>query len=256
MESLSALFFELANVDRLEILVELSKNPLKLTNISKALKLTVQETSRHLQRLSEANLLKKKTDGTYQMTNYGENILFFLPTFGFLIDHQQYFLTHNVRHIPQEFLSSIGNLHGSKLLNSPVHAFQYVNTIIEGAKDHISFISDQIPSGSIPLIEAAVKRGVIAQFLLPEDLGRPHIPDAYLPHYDADDIKRLYLGRTKSIDFVGTISESAAVVGFPTVDGKMDYVAFYTKNEVALEWCKNLFLHYWNQIEPTHPVDE
>lgn len=256
METLSALFFELANVDRLEILVELSNNPLKLTNISKTLKLTVQETSRHLQRLSEADLLTKVVDGTYQLTNYGENILFLLPAFEFLIAHRHYFKTHRISHIPRELLSRIGDLTGSKLLENPVQAFQHVNTIIEEAKNHISFVADQVPSGSIPLIEAAVKRGVIMQFLMPEDLGQPHIPDAYLPHYNSDDMNLLNLGRTKSIDFVGTISERAAVVGFPTLDGRMDYAAFYTENEIALRWCRDLFLHYWNQIESTHPVDE
>ena len=256
MEPLSALFFELANVDRLEILVELRKKPLKLTNISKTLNLTVQETSRHLQRLSEANLLTKAADGTYNLTNYGENILSLLPAFEFLIEHQQYFITHQISHIPRDLLSRIGDLNGSRLLDNPVNAFQYVNTIIADAKDTISLVADQIPSGSIPLIEAAVKRGVIMQFLMPEELGRPNIPDSYLPHYDADDQKRLNLGRTNSIDFVGTISESAAVVGFPTLDGKMDYVAFYTENEIGLRWCQDLFMHYWNQIESTHPTDE
>lgn len=256
METISALFFELANVDRLEILAELRKEPLKLTNISKKLKLTVQETSRHLQRLSEANLLTKMVDGTYHLTNYGENILSLLPAFEFLIEHQQYFVTHQISHIPGELLSRIGDLNGCKLLDNPVNAFQYVNTIIEDAKDYISFVADQVPSGSIPLIEAAVKRGVIMQFLMPEELGRPNIPDLYLPHYDPDDQKRLNLGRTKSIDFVGTISERAAVIGFPTLDGKMDYSAFYAESEIALRWCRDLFLHYWNQIEPTHPVGE
>jgi predicted transcriptional regulator len=256
METLSALFFELANVDRLEILVELSKESMKLTNISKTLKLTVQETSRHLQRLSEANLLTKMVDGTYHLTNYGENILSLLPAFEFLVRHQQYFITHQIRHIPRELLSRIGDLKGSKLLDNPVNAFQHVNTIIEDAKDQISFVADQVPSGSIPLIEAAVKRGVIMQFLMPEDLGQPHIPDAYLPHYDSDDQKRLNLGRIKSVEFVGVISERAAVVGFPTTDGRMDYTAFYTESEIALRWCRDLFLHYWNQIESTHPVDQ
>jgi predicted transcriptional regulator len=64
------------------------------------------------------------------------------------------------------------------------------------------------------------------------------------------------LGRIKSVQFVGVISERAAIVGFPTSDGKMDYLAFYTENELALRWCEDLFMYFWNQVESEHPAEE
>jgi predicted transcriptional regulator len=256
METLSALLFELANIDRLNILIELRTNTKKLTNISKKLELTVQETSRHLQRLCEAQLLMKNPDGAYGITAYGEDVLEILPSLEFLTEHRDYFVTHRINHLPNEFLFRIGDLADSKLLNSPVLAFQWVNTIIEGAKKHLHFIADQVPTGSIPLIEAAVKRGVVTCFLMPEDIARPKLPIVYTPHYDTDDRKRMSLGSTKSVEFVGVISEGAAVVGFPTVDGTMDYLAFYTENEIAVCWIRDLFMYFWNQVESLHPTLE
>ena len=253
MESLNALLFELANIDRLNILIELRMNANKLTNISKKLELTVQETSRHLQRLCDANLLMKHPDGAYGITAYGEDVLGILPGLEFLTMHQDYFGTHSINHLPKEFLSRIGDLKDSKLLDSPVLAFQWVNTIIEGAKKYLYFIADQVPSGSIPLIETAVKRGVISYFLMPVGIARPNLPESYFPHYDADDRMRMNLGNTESVKFVGVISENASIVGFPTIDGKMDYLAFYSENEIARSWCRELFLYFWNQVEPENP---
>ena len=222
MEALSSLLFELANIDRLEILDEINGAAMKLTNVSKKLDLTVQETSRHMQRLCDALLIEKKPEGAYHITPHGSNVLQLLPGLKFLVEHRDYFVTHKIDHLPRKFIARIGDLHGSKLLDSPVVAFQRVNTIIEESKKQLLLIADQVPSGSIPLIEAAVKRGVSMSTLMPKSLTRPDIPNSYLPHYEAQDRERMLLGWADSIEFVGVISEKAAVVGFPTIDGKMD----------------------------------
>jgi len=256
MEELNALLFELANIDRLEILMELHKDAMKLTNIAKKLDLTVQETSRHLQRLCDALLLQKQADGAYHITPHGVNVLFLLPGLKFLVRHRDYFLTHRLDLIPAEFIARIGVLQDSKLLDSPVIAFQKVNTIVDEAKEHLYMIADQVPSGSIPLIEAAVKRGVNLRILMTKNTSRPDIPEAYLPHYSEEDMEKMLLGWTDKIAFVGVISENAAVVGFQTAGGTMDYLAFYTQHELALRWSYDLFMHYWMQVEHSHPINE
>ena len=256
MESPCALMFELANVDRLNILVEIKAKAMKLTNLSKKLDLTVQETSRHLQRLSDAMLIEKKSDGAYHITPYGSNVLLLLPGLEFLVEHRDYFLEHMIDHLPREFVLRIGDLLGMTLLESPLISFQKVNTIIEEAEKYLYLTADQVPSGSIPLIEAAVKRGVELRILMPSNMERPDIPDAYLPKYDDQDRERMLLGWTDSIDFVGVISEAAAVVGFPTVGGKMDYHSFLVMSDVALRWCTDLFLYYWEQVESVRPPQE
>ena len=256
METLSALMFELANVDRLEILHELEKKSMKLTSISKKLDLTMQETSRHLQRLCDAYLTEKRADGAYHITRYGKNVLSLLPGLEFLVENREYFVSHRIDHLPREFIVRIGALQGSQLLDNPVLAFQKVNTIIEDAKEEVSFVSDQVPTGTIPLFESAVKRGLTMRTLMPESMGRPDLPESYLPHYDEADMKHMLLGRSESIAFVGVISEKAAVIGFPTIEGKMDYMAFYTKNDVGHRWCNDLFMYYWSQVEQVHPSTE
>ncbi|HJW65916.1 MAG TPA: transcriptional regulator, partial [Candidatus Bathyarchaeia archaeon] len=75
MENYSSLLFELASVDRLDIMFLLKKTPLKLSHISNKLNFTVQETSRNMARLSEAELITKDVDGAFHLTPYGEEAL-------------------------------------------------------------------------------------------------------------------------------------------------------------------------------------
>jgi predicted transcriptional regulator len=256
MENLKDLLFELANEDRLNILDALRNKAMKLTEVSKTLDLTMQETSRHLQRLGKAGLVKKHADGAYHMTLHGGNVLLQLPGLDFLVEHREYFLTHSTSHLPRQFLIRIGDLHGSSFLDNPLVVLQRTNTIIEQAKEHLWFIADEVPTGCIPLIEAAVKRGVSTWFLMPKAIEQPDLPNDYRPQYGPEDRERMQLGYAESIDFVSTVTESTALVGFPKTDGKMDYLAFLVQSEIALSWCKDLFLHYWNQVEAVHPKAE
>jgi predicted transcriptional regulator len=68
METLCGLLFELSSTERLNILLELQGKEHKLSQLSKDLDLTVSETSRHFQRLSEVGLVQKESDGLYKVT--------------------------------------------------------------------------------------------------------------------------------------------------------------------------------------------
>jgi DNA-binding transcriptional ArsR family regulator len=63
MEDLCNLLFEVSNEDRLRILLQLDKEALNATNLSKELDLTIQESSRHLSRLSRVKLIQKDVEG-------------------------------------------------------------------------------------------------------------------------------------------------------------------------------------------------
>jgi predicted transcriptional regulator len=68
MEKFCNLLFELSHEDRLRIFFKLQKNIMKLTHLSEKPYLKVQETSRHLSRLSDAKLISKDVEGFYHLT--------------------------------------------------------------------------------------------------------------------------------------------------------------------------------------------
>jgi predicted transcriptional regulator len=84
LQDLCNLLFELSNVDRLNIMLELQKKPMKISHVSKKFGFTVQETSRNISRLFDANLIFKDTNGVYHLTPYGEEALNLLSGFEFL----------------------------------------------------------------------------------------------------------------------------------------------------------------------------
>lgn len=75
METISNLYFELSNEDRLKILQILNDRHEKLTNISKELDITNQQCMRHLNRLSDIRLIEKTNSSYYKLTPYGEIVL-------------------------------------------------------------------------------------------------------------------------------------------------------------------------------------
>lgn len=158
LEALNNLLFELAGEDRLNILLELKKKPLRLSYLSKTLNFTVQETSRNISRLTEAKLIAKETDGCFRLTPYGEETLKLLTGFNFLSLNREYFLTHTLSTLPVEFTYSLASLNESQLVNDVMVAFSNVENMIQKAEEYIWILSNQILVSTIPYLEDSLKK--------------------------------------------------------------------------------------------------
>ena len=98
MENVCSLFFELSNEDRLRIMLELEKEPLKLTHVSKKLDLTSSEAHRQLSRLSEAKLVSKDVEGFFSLTPFGEQSLKWIPGYTFISDNSDVLVAESAGH--------------------------------------------------------------------------------------------------------------------------------------------------------------
>lgn len=77
MDDTVELLFELSSSDRLALLLEVKANKQRLTQLAQKLSATVQETSRHLSRLSDAKLIEKDSAAFYGLTAFGRLALNF-----------------------------------------------------------------------------------------------------------------------------------------------------------------------------------
>lgn len=248
MERLCNLLFELSSEDRLRILLELEKKAMKLTPLSKKLDLTVQETFRHLSRLSDAKLIKKGADGFYRPTPYGKHAMKLLSGFEFLSKHREYFTTHTISRLPNEFVSRVSDLINCTFMDDVMVAFHRAENMIQEAQEYVWVLSDQILMSALPFLEKAVKRRVEFRVILPEDL----IPPPSFKPIPA--ITKLSESRTlKRVDVAITMSEKEGAVAFPTIDGRMDYLGFKSTDERSHKWCRDLFLYYWKRAKPGEP---
>jgi predicted transcriptional regulator len=235
------LFFEFSHEDRVRILLEVDKGPLKLSHLSEKLNLKVQETARHLSRLTEAKLISRDVDGNYRPTPYGDHVLRLLPGFDFLRRNREYFTTHRSAHLPIEFVSRIGELNMCKFTDNVMAAYQEVRSIYEEAQEYIWGLSDQITPYSPPFIESAMKRGVKVRFLLLEDMVFPSgfEPLAFIPG-------RIEHKTLDKLDIGMVVSEKKATIVFPTSEGKLDpSMAFISTDSTSKRWVSDLFEFYW-----------
>ena len=251
------MLFELSGNDRLDILLLLKKNPLKLSHISRELDFTVQETSRNIARLSEAKLIVKDAEGDFHLTLYGEEALTQLSGFSFLFKNRDYFLTHTLSAMPKQFQSSIGMLDGCMLVEDVMISFRNIEEMISRAQERVWILTNQVLASTIPYLTQAIERGAEFRLLMPKDF----VPTASVreivnnPVFEkAVRIRKLdcrFLGKVGA--FLCLSEKEVAAIGFPSVEGKFDYNGFKGRSDSVNEWANALFLHYWNESSSQIP---
>ncbi len=239
-QKFSELLFELSHEDRLRIFSMIQKNPVKLTHLSEKLNLQVQETSRHLSRLSDAKLIFKDVDGLYHLTPYGDHVIRLLPGYEFLSRHRNYFLTHKSTHLPDQFVARIGELNKCTFVDDIMVAFQEAKTLFEEAQEYVWILSDHVFPTTPPFVEGAMNRGVKIKMLLLEDLVLP--PGAEPVPFIPNRIERKVIER---VDVDLFTSEKKAIMAFPTLNDKIDHTGFISIDETSNKWFKDLFEYYW-----------
>ena len=255
LEKLCDLLFEVSNEDRLRILLQLDKEPMRVTSISKELGLSIQETSRHISRLGEVGLTQKDVDGFHHLTSYGELVLKQLRELEFTTKNRGYLTAHSLAGLPAEYVKRIGDLADSTYIDDMMGFFHCIEKIIREAAEYVWLQVDQYPLVALASIIEALKRGV--RFRVIE-----HKEMVFGPHLGLDSQEEIQaLTRTrytplveqKTLDKINVflfLSENRSALAFPTHDGRFDYRGFTTTDERSLKWCGDLFQHYWERAEP------
>ncbi len=254
MKDLYQLLFELSNEDRLNILRELKKNPMKLSRVSERFDFTVPETARNLNRLTDANLITKTVEGYFFLTPIGEEALQLLPGFEFISKHEKYFRSHLLSGLPSEYSASIGSLLDSKFVGEVSTTIFNIENMIREAEEFIWIFIREIIVSALPLCVGAVNRGVAIRKLMPRnaDISQNILTLANDPIFDrAARAKKLESRYVDKMDVSIFVSEKeVAAIAFPNIEGKFDYLSFTSNAETSRRWAKNLFLHYWSQSKP------
>ena len=116
LEKTEQTFIELASEQRLSILLKLTEQDTKLSQLAKDLSVTMQEVHRNVNRLMEVGLIKKNAEGTFSLTTFGNTIIKQIPAYDFLSRNKEYFSDHNLGDIPMKFIHRIGALNNSEYI--------------------------------------------------------------------------------------------------------------------------------------------
>jgi len=242
MEALCDLLFELSNEDRLKILIELEKGSKNLIKIAKELDTTAQGTSRNVARLVETSIIRRNPDGEYELTPYGSVSLKLLSSHEFLSKNRQYFLSHDASILPYEFINRLGELSASSFQGDFIANFAYSEAMMRAAEKYVYTIGEQFHVNAPPIIGEKIKLGVAFRTILPETVVPP---PGFRPA--ASGVERRTLPSVKIRIFM---NDKEAVFGLPTLEGKIDYTIFVSKDAKFRRWCLDLFNYFWDQGKP------
>jgi predicted transcriptional regulator len=241
VEGLSGLLFELSSEERMAMLLSLRKERTKLSHIAQRQNLTVTEASRHLQRLADAMLVQRYADGRYGLTKLGELSLLLAGGLEFVSSNREYFLEHDSSALPGKFIDRLGELSSCSLQADTISNFAYEEKMFQSAEVFCWAIADQVHWGAPSIVRERTQKGVAFRSILPKEINPP------IGYKPPAGVERRVL---PAVDVIVIVTDKEAVFGLPYLNRKMDYSQFRSSDPRFREWCRDLFLHYWEKAEP------
>lgn len=237
-----------------------------MTRLAEIFEISLTEASRHLSRLSDANLIEKKVDGRYAISPFGAITLRQLKALEFVTKHQEYFTIHMVSRIPSHFVHRLYELEAStpnylKRANVMIVANNVIRIAMEAEQYVISLVDEEImelvlyttPSEeTFRFFSEAVDRGVHFTGLFPDTFDLRKVPeDALKVWRRLSQSGNFDYRAVSSVDvFIHASEKEVSVLAFPDKSGRFDYLGFDAIDRVSLDWCNDVFQYYWKRSTP------
>ena len=248
MEHLQELLFELSSNERLVIMNILQKESLKLSTLSKKLGLTNPETLRQLRRLMEVGLVLKEPSGLYEVSQYGYLVLKLLEGVEFLAKNRDFFSNYDTSFIPSEYINRFGELLSSSSGYEPFKMLEKTNQVLKEAEEFAWIISNQNLTLYLPTFRQKLDSGFEFRLILPEGSYPPE-SQVLIPSNTSGMHKRTL----SDIRIRLVVTDKYAGFSLPDRENMTDYRAIMGDDPMFYNWCKDLFLYYWEKSKPHIP---
>jgi predicted transcriptional regulator len=240
-EGLDRVFYELASESRLSILLELLAKNYKMQELARKLDLTDTEAFRQLQRLCEALLIQRQSDGSYAITQYGRLLMQFSRSFEFASKFKDCLLTRDLWQLPEPFVNRLGELTQASLNTDTIEMLNAADLLIRKIEKYLWVMADKPMNLMDDDITQRFKENPFTMRLLLDERSEPlfsHVPE----------IKGILEKRVVPVLPVAMVmSEKYAGINMHSIDGRTDNAIFYGKDPTFLKWVSDLFLYYWEQ---------
>jgi hypothetical protein len=146
----------------------------------------------------------------------------------------------------------IGELSESKEIMSVIDFFRHTESLLRESNEYVWLLVDQFPLNSLSTIVEAIERGVQFKIVEPVDMALSPDIDSMTSKEAQELIRARHtpLVEQKLLEEVNVYlcqSEKQCVLAFPTSYGQYDYTGFSATDDSSLNWCKDLFHHYWDE---------
>jgi hypothetical protein len=246
MEEMEEVLFALSSEDRMKLFSEIKSQDLRLTDLAARLSSSVQETSKHLTRLTDCKLIEKTSGGTYSLTPFGKLTGDILPSISFVSRYRKYFLTHDISFLPKDLLMQIGQLSESRFQDHVTNVLVECQHLLGIAEKYFCWsIDEPLPWFNTKKLPSET----FVKILLPASTTAEAVQRA-----------REIVGGRPEFRFaeevkVGiALNERLAGVVFPDTEGRMDLRSgFIGYDQIFQKWCLALFNSMWQAASPRWP---
>lgn len=244
---------ELSNDVRIDILFTLLKKKAKISEIAKSYKISIQESMRNFNRLSDAGLISKDNENYFNLTPIGQIACNHIPAFIFMSNSNDYFRLHNFGDLPNQFIQRLGSFLNCKRITGLTKILDKWMSIYNNATKNIYLISSDIFESSFPrLVIDKLNSGIEFNYIVDKSV----IADEKQNMKDKKKIRRFLLDGvvkrkiTEHIQITLILNDQEGFVMFPTVDGKTDMrEGFYGIEPGFLEWCRDYYDSCWKKSD-------
>jgi predicted transcriptional regulator len=253
-------FIELSNSQRLQIINALENTSMNLTLLAKHLGITMQEAHRNFNRLMDAGIVSRDSNGSYSLTTFGNTIITQIPSINFLSKNRNYFSDHFFANLPMKFVQRIGSLDNSNFIRGLVAVIEEIKELYRNSHEYIYGMIPQVP---LDLMEVAAKtvmeRKIKFNYILPKNAAIPKKGKDFLNEINYQELLKKGLVERKMIDEVKVsivLNEKKALVMFPSVKGETDMNGAFSNsidrenNKLFHEWCLDYFRYSWLDAKP------
>jgi predicted transcriptional regulator len=250
-EELAELLFILASIDRLKLLSEIGVKKSRLGELTNKISATPQETSKHLMRLRNAQLIEKDSDGFFGLTALSEIVLTILPSIGFLAQHRDYFLHHDISSLPPELIRRLGELQASVYVEKVGAILVHARRVMREAEEYIWLMADHSLEGEEPLVSSGKLSDSQVKWKIILPAGA-NIDWPLLRKTVGSNNKgkmEIYLLENASDITAGiALNEKIAALSLPDNKGRLDFNGGFTSDNAAFRnWCQDLFSMHRNK---------
>ena len=250
-ESLAEVFFQIANTQRLDIMLNLNDQEYKMSEMAKKLDATMPHVHRDFNKLQDSNLIEKNPDGHYHLTSFGKMMCSIIPMVDFMNKNKKYFDNHSFDDLPNKFVERMSALSNSKMIRGYVKVVEKWKEIYSNADKFISnvLVEASYSEDIVQIITQKVQKNIKIRSIFSNNPIVTKERNTVLKKYDIQKFiedEKIMRKMSKDLSIVIVLNEKEAGVSFPSDCGSIDMGnMFYSDDPRFYEWCLDYFEHLW-----------
>ncbi len=139
-------------------------------------------------------------------------------------------------------MNRIGELSGASLGMDTIENINMAAHVVGEAEKYVWGLGDKALESIGTEMVKGISRGVKFRFIFNESL---------LPNYKPVIGEEPFIEKRMLTEIPGLIfcTEKDAGVCFPLINGRMDYLGFFGRDQMFVNWTKDLFQYYWDKAK-------